>query len=226
MDDEDADEVLRTPLEDLARKLLFGTGWRQKYSAYSTEELKERTGQTWDQIGRKENDREYDVETKAIILECASTLQSVSAISILDFLEAGLVRMVGYDEQARNAVAVLTQAAFNAGFLAGSASEYSAPANLRKARGEKTLESTERNRQVALQVRRQLGEPTRQRARDLMRRRPHLSWTACANAISEGRDPRGVARVIEELFPVGVDGKRRYMGDDPQEPPALAREGP
>jgi hypothetical protein len=118
-------------------------------------------------------------------------------------------------------MAALTAVCFAAGRLRGLAESLDELERLRAAEHARkvraTAEQTDQARRQAIEARRQLGEPTRQAAREMMARRPHLSLNACASAIAAGRDISGVRRMIEELFPKGPDGKRRYMAHDPAE---------
>ena len=75
-------------------------------------------------------------------------------------------------------------------------------------------------------ARRALGDSTRQKARELMRRKPHLTWSGCASEIADGRDTSGVRQVIKSLFPLGPDGRRTYREDDPADRPDASSAGP
>lgn len=212
---------LLTPIESL-RGWFFKVRSRPSFANEDDAKLERRTGKTFEEFGSTSPPAPYNHEVGALVVEAACRRVAQNAGDKLDRYEAAMHRLIGKDVRLQNAISIFANIAFNCGFEAGNSDRHSVEENVWRTKGAVAMLSNESKRIAATKKRRELGNATRDRARKLMARKPHLSWTACANEIAAafGRDSRGVARVIEELFPKGSDGKRRYKLDDPQEGPA------
>lgn len=211
-------DFLRVPLSELSNRAVFSAENIEKYRTYDSRELDNALEEAGlfthqDLISRNTH------KTAALLREGAAYKNAEAAIAMLGVLESELSTMVGSDEVLLNAVAVLTRYAFNAGFITGQASENSHQANLESSKGQALLAANEQNRDAATKKRLSIGEPTREAARELMRRKPWLSLSACATEIAGARDQKGIREMIKPLFRRDVGGRWQFAGDDPPETP-------
>ncbi len=222
-----ADKLIRTPLNEIGEKSIFGHDIREEFRNADFDKFRRGTGLEWDEYNQMIPLYSERDGMAALRIEGARQREAAGHVAIVDQLEQALIELINGDERCVNAVRLFSIAAFNCGVWAGMAGYATEQEVLDDIKTQKIVGGTLGNLTTAVEERRKLGEPTRQKAREIMRQRPHLSWTACANVIAEsGRDARGVARVIEELFPRGADGTRRYVGDNPPDRPGEAPETP